>query len=204
MSRPRSHETASPTRPARLLAQRDGRDLSRPVGAPPTGQDRHRRRPHATHVRRAGQAVKRVAYGLRAHGSSPAASSPASFPTGTNARCSFCAARLGAVVNPIPPTYRASELRFMLGLLDSRVVVIPEVFRGFNHAEMLRELRRRAADGGTRVRRPRRARSGHDILHRAHGSRWEVAKAGRRCQALTRIKSTRWCSPRAPRVSRRA
>jgi cyclohexanecarboxylate-CoA ligase len=52
----------------------------------------------------------------------------------------LAAARLGAKVNPIPPTYRARELRFMLGLLASQVAVIPASFRGFDHAAMLARL----------------------------------------------------------------
>jgi cyclohexanecarboxylate-CoA ligase len=53
----------------------------------------------------------------------------------------LAALRLGAVVNPIPPTYRASELRFMCGLLESQVAVVPAAFRGFRHADMLASLR---------------------------------------------------------------
>jgi cyclohexanecarboxylate-CoA ligase len=86
--------------------------------------------------------VERVAYGLRAHGVLPGSVISCQLPNWNECIVLFlAAARLGAVVNPIPPSYRASELRFMLGLLHSRLVVIPEVFRGFNHAEMLRSLR---------------------------------------------------------------
>src|SRR3984893_12428801 len=53
----------------------------------------------------------------------------------------LAALRLGAVVNPIPPTYRASELRFMLGLLESQVAVVPVRVRGFGHAGTLDALR---------------------------------------------------------------
>jgi cyclohexanecarboxylate-CoA ligase len=86
--------------------------------------------------------VERVAYGLRAHGVEAGSTISCQLPNWNEYIVLFlAAARLGAVVNPISPTYRASELRFMLGLLKSRVVVIPEVFRGFNHAEMLHGLR---------------------------------------------------------------
>ena len=86
--------------------------------------------------------VERVAYGLRVHGVEPGSVISCQLPNWNECIVLFlAAARLGAVVNPIPPTYRASELRFMLGLLKSRVVVIPEVFRGFNHVEMLAGLR---------------------------------------------------------------
>src|SRR6266404_7470569 len=89
------------------------------------------------------RAVDRAAHGLWAHGLEPGGVISCQLPNWNECIVLFlAAARLGAVVNPIPPTYRASELRFMLGLLQSRVVVIPEVFRGFRYAEMLAGLRR--------------------------------------------------------------
>jgi len=87
--------------------------------------------------------VERVAHGLRAHGVAPGSVISCQLPNWNECIVLFlAAARLGAIVNPIPATYRASELRFMLGLLESRVVVIPEVFRGFRYTEMLAGLRR--------------------------------------------------------------
>jgi cyclohexanecarboxylate-CoA ligase len=49
--------------------------------------------------------------------------------------------RLGAVSNPIVPIYRHHEVGQILARPRSRVAVVPGVFRGFDHAEMLRELR---------------------------------------------------------------
>jgi len=86
--------------------------------------------------------VERVAHGLSAHGVEPGRVISCQLPNWNETIVLFlAAARLGAVLNPIPPTYRASELRFMLGLLESQVMVIPEVFRGFSHVEMLAGLR---------------------------------------------------------------
>jgi cyclohexanecarboxylate-CoA ligase len=86
--------------------------------------------------------VERVAHGLRAHGVESGSVISCQLPNWNESIILFlAAARLGAVVNPIPPTYRASELRFMLGLLESQVMVIPEVFRGFRYTEMLDGLR---------------------------------------------------------------
>src|SRR5262249_24998013 len=86
--------------------------------------------------------VERVAYGLCAHGVEPGSVISCQLPNWNETVVLFlAAARIGAVLNPIPPTYRASELRFMLRLLESQVVVIPEVFRGARHAEMLAGLR---------------------------------------------------------------
>jgi cyclohexanecarboxylate-CoA ligase len=88
------------------------------------------------------RAVERVAYGLRAHGVEPGSVVSCQLPNWNECALLFlAAARLGATINPIPPTYRASELRFMLGLLESRVVVVPETFRGFRYTDMLAGLR---------------------------------------------------------------
>jgi cyclohexanecarboxylate-CoA ligase len=48
--------------------------------------------------------------------------------------------RLGAVSNPIVPIYRGREVRYMLGEARSRVMVVPETFRGFGYAAMVQEL----------------------------------------------------------------
>jgi cyclohexanecarboxylate-CoA ligase len=86
--------------------------------------------------------VERAAYGLRALGGEPGTVISCQLPNWNETIVLFlAAARLGAIVNPIPPTYRASELRFMLGLLESRVMVIPETFRGFCYTDMLAGVR---------------------------------------------------------------
>ena len=88
------------------------------------------------------RAVDRAAHGLRAHGLERGGVLSCQLPNWNEAAVLFLAAlRLGAIVNPIPPTYRASELRFMLGLLGSQVAVVPARFRGFDHAGMLSALR---------------------------------------------------------------
>ena len=48
--------------------------------------------------------------------------------------------RIGAISNPLMPIFRERELRFMLGLAESRVVVVPGVFRGFDHGAMVHGL----------------------------------------------------------------
>ncbi|MGH7356968.1 MAG: AMP-binding protein [Candidatus Rokuibacteriota bacterium] len=86
--------------------------------------------------------VERVAHGLAAHGAGRGIVISCQLPNWNEfIVVLLAAARLGAVVNPIPPIYRASELRFMLNLLESRVVVIPGTFRGFDHVAMLGALR---------------------------------------------------------------
>ena len=86
--------------------------------------------------------VERVAHGLAAHGVEPGRVIACQLPNWSEFIVTLLAAgRLGAIVNPIPPIYRASELRFMLNRLEACAVVIPGVFRGFDHAAMLAALR---------------------------------------------------------------
>lgn len=86
--------------------------------------------------------VERVAYGIAAHGVTAGRVIACQLPNWSEFVVVLLAAeRLGAVVNPIPPIYRASELRFMLNRLQSAAVVIPGVFRGFDHVAMLDALR---------------------------------------------------------------
>ncbi|MDL5159700.1 AMP-binding protein [Actinomycetospora termitidis] len=49
--------------------------------------------------------------------------------------------RLGAVSNPIIPIYRHRETAFILRQAGSRVVVIPQLFRGFDYPAMIDEIR---------------------------------------------------------------
>ena len=88
------------------------------------------------------RAVERVAHGLRAHGVEAGGVISCQLPNWNEFVLVFLAAsRLGAVVNPIPPIYRASELRFMLGLLESQVLIVPAAFRGFDHREMASQIK---------------------------------------------------------------
>ncbi|MDW5596540.1 AMP-binding protein [Conexibacter stalactiti] len=49
--------------------------------------------------------------------------------------------RLGAVSNAIVPIYRAREVRFIARQSRAKVLVVPGVFRGFDHAAMAAALR---------------------------------------------------------------
>lgn len=91
----------------------------------------------------AARVVERLAHGLRAAGVEPGSAISCQLPNWNEfVLLALAASRLGAILNPIPPIYRASELRFILGLLESRVLVIPETFRGFNYVEMVAGFRR--------------------------------------------------------------
>ncbi|MBI4595746.1 MAG: AMP-binding protein [Candidatus Tectomicrobia bacterium] len=50
--------------------------------------------------------------------------------------------KIGAVSNPIIPIYRASEVRFMVNFLQSKIMIIPSEFRKFSYTEMMEELRK--------------------------------------------------------------
>jgi cyclohexanecarboxylate-CoA ligase len=49
--------------------------------------------------------------------------------------------RIGAVMNPLMHIFRERELSFMLAHGESRVAIVPKVFRGFDYEQMLKGLR---------------------------------------------------------------
>lgn len=49
--------------------------------------------------------------------------------------------RIGAISNPLIPIYREREVGFMVGLAESKVVVVPRDFRGFDYPAMIERLR---------------------------------------------------------------
>ncbi|WP_298281021.1 cyclohexanecarboxylate-CoA ligase [Acidocella sp.] len=48
--------------------------------------------------------------------------------------------RLGAVMNPLMPIFRERELRFMLGHAETKLLIVPRMFRNFDFAAMARGL----------------------------------------------------------------
>lgn len=48
--------------------------------------------------------------------------------------------RVGAAANPMVPILREREVRYMVGFCDAKVLVVPKVFRSFDHAVMARGL----------------------------------------------------------------
>lgn len=49
-------------------------------------------------------------------------------------------ARLGAVQNPILPIWRENEVRFVIDQLDTDVLIVPGVWRGFDHTALARAV----------------------------------------------------------------
>ena len=55
----------------------------------------------------------------------------------------LAAFRVGAVVNPLMPIFRERELSYMLEFAGSEgLVVVPKIFRGFDHEAMAKSLKR--------------------------------------------------------------
>jgi cyclohexanecarboxylate-CoA ligase len=48
--------------------------------------------------------------------------------------------RIGAVTNVLMPIFRERELRFMLALAESKILIVPKQFRDFDHAAMATAL----------------------------------------------------------------
>ena len=49
--------------------------------------------------------------------------------------------RIGAVVNPLMPIFRERELSYMLDFAEVKVLVVPKLFRGFDHEAMAEGMR---------------------------------------------------------------
>jgi cyclohexanecarboxylate-CoA ligase len=89
--------------------------------------------------------VERVAYGLAEHGIGAGSVISCQLPNWTEfVTLALAATRLGAILNPIPPTYRANELRFILDVLETQALVVPARFRSFDYVEMVEGLRAEA------------------------------------------------------------
>ncbi|OUS12379.1 cyclohexanecarboxylate-CoA ligase [Gammaproteobacteria bacterium 53_120_T64] len=49
--------------------------------------------------------------------------------------------RIGAVSNPLMPIFREHELSFMVDFAESKVLIVPKQFRGFDHEQMIAGMR---------------------------------------------------------------
>ncbi|NHN76246.1 AMP-binding protein [Azotobacter chroococcum] len=86
--------------------------------------------------------VGRMAAGLAALGVEPGDVVSCQLPNWWQMNALFLACvRIGAVINPLMPIFREHELRFMLAHARSRVLVIPQSFRNFDHRQMIEGLR---------------------------------------------------------------
>ncbi|HKD76811.1 MAG TPA: AMP-binding protein, partial [Ktedonobacterales bacterium] len=55
---------------------------------------------------------------------------------------SLACSRIGAVTNPLMPILRERELTFMLGLAESKLLIVPKSFRGFDYPSMAGNVQR--------------------------------------------------------------
>ena len=53
----------------------------------------------------------------------------------------FACSRIGAVLNPLMPIFRERELEFMLRHGESKVFVVPKIFRNFDHEQLANQLK---------------------------------------------------------------
>lgn len=58
----------------------------------------------------------------------------------------LAAMRIGAITNPLVSIFRERELEFMLGWAKSRLLIVPETFRGFDHLDLANKLADRLPD----------------------------------------------------------
>lgn len=49
--------------------------------------------------------------------------------------------RIGAVSNPLMPIFRERELSYMVDFAESKILIIPKAFRGFDHEVMIENMR---------------------------------------------------------------
>jgi non-ribosomal peptide synthetase component E (peptide arylation enzyme) len=105
--------------------------------------DRHRRVTYAELLAR----VDRVAATLGALGVRPGDVVTIQLPNRVEfAYVFFALERLGAVANQIGPDFRSREVEYIIRFSESRAFVCPARFKGFDHVQMIDELRPRLPD----------------------------------------------------------
>ena len=86
--------------------------------------------------------VQRAVGGFQSLGLGPGDVIAYQLPNWWEAAVVFLAAqRLGAIVNPLLPIFRESELRFTLRQSQARALIIPGIFRGGDHRELVAAVR---------------------------------------------------------------
>ena len=86
---------------------------------------------------------KRMALGLVALGVEPGDVVSFQLPNWWHVAALYLACtRIGAAINPLMPIFRDRELSFMLAYAETKLLVIPRRFRGFDYPRMLRDIRK--------------------------------------------------------------
>ncbi|MFE4706785.1 AMP-binding protein [Peribacillus simplex] len=52
----------------------------------------------------------------------------------------YAATRIGAISNPLIPIYRDREIGYMVSMAESKMIVVPDSFRGFDYPAMIERL----------------------------------------------------------------
>ncbi|MDP1419435.1 AMP-binding protein [Peribacillus simplex] len=52
----------------------------------------------------------------------------------------YAVTRIGAISNPLIPIYRDREIGYMVGMAESKMIVVPDYFRGFYYPAMIERL----------------------------------------------------------------
>ncbi|TDL91923.1 cyclohexanecarboxylate-CoA ligase [Vibrio vulnificus] len=52
----------------------------------------------------------------------------------------YAVTRIGAISNPLIPIYRDREIGYMVGMAESKMIVVPDYFRGFYYPDMMERL----------------------------------------------------------------
>lgn len=52
----------------------------------------------------------------------------------------FATLKIGAVINGLTPIYRHKEISHIMGITESKIIFVPEVYRSFNYLNMMFEL----------------------------------------------------------------
>ncbi len=101
-----------------------------------------RAEPRRFSYRELGDVVARAAAALRGMGVGPSDVVAVQMPNWWEfVVAALAASRIGAVVNPLMPIFREREMGFMIGFAQAKVLIVPKLFRGFDHAAMARALR---------------------------------------------------------------
>ena len=92
--------------------------------------------------RQLGDTVGRIAAGLRARGVAKGDFVSFQLPNWWQfIAVHLACVRIGAVSNPLMPIFRMREMGFMVKHAESKVLIVPSTFRGFDHAALARDLK---------------------------------------------------------------
>ncbi|MFC2949691.1 AMP-binding protein [Virgibacillus sediminis] len=88
-----------------------------------------------------GEMVERVALGLLEYGIGKGDVISIQLPNWNEfVILHYAATRIGAVTNPLIPIYRDREIGYMVRMAESKMIVVPDTFRGFDYPAMIQRL----------------------------------------------------------------